>query len=509
MKLNRVFSGRINVAANLASNAWAALASLIFAPINLHFIGIEAYGIIGVLATIQALIILFNFGIPISFNRELARLSVTKNSAQEMLDLKRTLELANWAYAGLTALVLIGLSPILARHWLQPKELTTETVTQALVIIGLITGIGLSTNFYLSGLMGLQRQVTTGVINICFVTLRSGGAVLVLSLWSPTIQALLAWHLVAALIQFIAVVAAMSRALPTGSRRGQFQKDIVRKIWRFAGGFTVLSFASLILMQTDKIMLSRMLNLDEFGYYMLAITIAGMAITAVVMAMGQVFFPRFSQLTVLGDARNLAEYYHRCCQVVSIWVLPVMTMLLLFSHDVVLLWTQNRQIADNMYLILTVVSVGYGFNALMILPYYIQLAHGSTRMLLYINIVAIVVLIPLIVISVLQFGALGGALGWLVLNAGYIIIAAPLLHRSMPKGELRKWYVTDLLVPGMVCALVAACGKLLMWSNELNIAKLIGICLTSACALILTALSTPAVRDQISERVRLYYAPSA
>jgi hypothetical protein len=130
-------------------------------------------------------------------------------------------------------------------------------------------------------------------------------------------------------------------------------------------------------------------------------------------------------------------------------------------------------------------------------------------MLLYINIVAIVVLIPLIVISVLQFGAIGGALGWLVLNAGYIIIAAPLLHRSMPKGELRKWYVTDLLVPGMVCALVAACGKLLMWSNELNIAKLIGICLTSACALILTALSTPAVRDQISERVRLYYAPSA
>ena len=189
MKLNRVISVRINVAVNLASNAWAALASLIFAPINLHFIGIEAYGIIGVLATIQALIVLFNFGIPISFNRELARLSVTNDSTQEMLDLKRTLELANWAYAGLTALVLIGLSPILAQHWLQPKELTTETVTQALVIIGLITGIGLSTNFYLSGLMGLQRLVTTGVINICFVTLRSVGAVLVLSLWSPTIQA--------------------------------------------------------------------------------------------------------------------------------------------------------------------------------------------------------------------------------------------------------------------------------------------------------------------------------
>ncbi|MDQ3181857.1 MAG: polysaccharide biosynthesis protein, partial [Acidobacteriota bacterium] len=66
-----------------------------FVPIYLHYIGIESYGLIGIFSSIQAFIILLDFGLSPTLNRELARLSALTDRTQEMHDIKRTLEIPN------------------------------------------------------------------------------------------------------------------------------------------------------------------------------------------------------------------------------------------------------------------------------------------------------------------------------------------------------------------------------------------------------------------------------
>lgn len=58
--------------------------------------------------------------------------------------------------------------------------------------------------------------------------------------------------------------------LPLADRAGQFSLEALRGVWKFAGGMVGITFLALLLMQVDKIILSKMLSLSEFGYYTLA-----------------------------------------------------------------------------------------------------------------------------------------------------------------------------------------------------------------------------------------------
>ena len=48
-----------NIAANFAGSVWQALMGLIFIPIYIKFMGIEAWGLIGFFATLQGMPIVY------------------------------------------------------------------------------------------------------------------------------------------------------------------------------------------------------------------------------------------------------------------------------------------------------------------------------------------------------------------------------------------------------------------------------------------------------------------
>ncbi|MFH0888010.1 MAG: polysaccharide biosynthesis protein, partial [Planctomycetota bacterium] len=185
-----------NIAANFAGSIWQALMSLIFIPLYIKFMGIEAWGLIGIFATLQTVFGLLDMGLSSTLNREMARLSVLPNKEQEMRNLVRTLEVLYWSLAVLVGITVVSLSPVIAHHWIKAGQLSPKTIEQALLIMGFVMALQMPTGFYSGGLMGLQRQVLLNVINICISTLRGAGAVLILWLVSPTIQAFFLWQIV-------------------------------------------------------------------------------------------------------------------------------------------------------------------------------------------------------------------------------------------------------------------------------------------------------------------------
>jgi O-antigen/teichoic acid export membrane protein len=491
----KVYSTKINVAANFGGNIWIALLSIFFIRIYEHYIGVEAYGLIGVFSTIQAFIVLLDFGLSPTLNRELARLSAAENQTQEMHDIKRTLEIPNWICAVFIALLLAALAPLIARFWVQPKNLSVETVTQALIIIGVNIAIQFSVNFYSGGLMGLQKQLLLNLINIFCATMRSVGAFLVLAYVSPTIQYFLLWQGLVALIQVVLMIFTLKNSLPDTANKGHFQKDLLRKIWRFAAGMTGLTISVLILTQTDKIILSRLLNLESFGYYTLAVTISAMAINTVAGSISHAVYPQFSRLVSLADETALRELYHRSCQLMSALVFPIMAIVAFFSYDILLVYFGKEEIAVNTYLLLSLVAVGNGLHSSVWLPNYLQLAYGWTKLSFYLNVVAIVFLIPLMAVGVYKYGAVGGAISWVILNIFYVLADVQMMHRRILKGEQWKWYFTDTGLPFLAAILVAGTGKLILPPNGTRFETIIGLLIISIVTFISAALSTKATRD--------------
>jgi len=83
-------SVRHNIAANFAGKAWRGIFGLAFVPIYIKLMGVEVYGLIGIFMSLTALLALLDMGLSATLNRELSRLSVAEDSAQESRNLVRT-----------------------------------------------------------------------------------------------------------------------------------------------------------------------------------------------------------------------------------------------------------------------------------------------------------------------------------------------------------------------------------------------------------------------------------
>jgi O-antigen/teichoic acid export membrane protein len=486
-----------NIIANFAGSGWTALMSLAFVPLYIKFMGIESYGLVGIFATLLVLFGLLDVGLGTTLNRELARLSVLPDKIQDMRNLVRTLELPYWGIASIVGIVVACLSGPIANYWVNVDELSPATVQQALMIMGVIIAFRLPTTLYSGGLMGLQKQVLLNGIKAFAATLQGIGAVLVLWLISPTIQAFFVWQIFVSVIHTFLLAGFLWRSLPRSGHRSQFQKGLLFRIWHFAAGMTGISATAIILTQTDKIVLSKILTLETFGYYMLA-TVVASALSIFIIPLFFALFPRFSQLVSLNDQIRLKELYHKSCQFMSVLILPAAMVVSLFSPEILLLWTGNPTTVANTHNIVSLLIIGTALNGLMYLPYTLQLAHGWTKLALYTNIIASIVLVPLIYFLATHYGVVGAASAWVILNAGYVLICIQIMHSRILKGEQWQWYLNDVGIPLLAALSTALVGWLFKPDGISGPAMLIYLIGVSAATLLASAFATSVTRQWIN-----------
>ena len=467
--------------------------SLAFIPLYIKFIGIESYGLIGIFATLLAMLVLLDMGLSATLNREMARLSILPGREQEMRNLVRSLEIIYWCVAIFIGIVVISLSSFIAHHWIKAGQLTSQTIEQALRIMGFSVALQWPASLYSGGLMGLQKQVLLNAVNIAMSTLRGAGAVLILWLIAPTIQAFLLWQIVISAMSTFILAIFLWRGLPSGKERAVFQRQLLSGIWRFAAGMSGISVLALMLTQLDKIILSKMLSLEMFGYYTLA-SMVGMSLGRLFTPVFYSIYPRFTQLVSIGDQDGLKILYHKSCQFMSVLILPVAIVVALFSYEIILLWTHNPTTAERTHLLVSILICGTALNGLMNPPYALQLAFGWTRLSVFKNIIAVILLVPLIIYMTKHYGATGAASVWVLLHTGLLFFEIPVMHHRLLRKEKWRWYLQDVCLPLAVCIFVAGIGRILIKGPMPQFTMLLYLIIVSALTLGTTAIITPVTR---------------
>jgi O-antigen/teichoic acid export membrane protein len=483
-----------NIFANFTGSFWQTLMGLIFIPLYIKYIGIESYGLIGIFSILQVVFGLLDVGLGGTLTREMARLSVMPNKGQEMRNLVRTMEIIYWCIAIFVGIAIISLSPFISYHWINAGKLSPLVILQAIIIMGFNMIFQMPIGFYTGGLIGLQKQVMLNVINVCMGTLRGAGAVLILWLVAPTIQAFLLWQIVISIINVCIIALFLWQSLPSTENNAVFQTQLLKGVWKFTAGMSGITILAVILTQLDKVILSKLLSLELFGYYMLASTVA--------MSLGRLFtpfyssiYPRFTQLVSMNDEDTLKQLYHKSCQFMSVLILPAAIVIALFSYEIMLLWTRNPVTAENTHTIVSIMICGTALNGLMNPPYALQLAFGWTKLSVLKNIVAVIILVPLIILLTMHYGAIGAASAWLILNIGYVLFEIPIMHNKILKKEIWRWYWNDVCVPISSGILLAGVGRILFngaTSRPLIVLQLIVI---SLLTLGMTLVSVPTIRS--------------
>ncbi|MBE0606169.1 MAG: oligosaccharide flippase family protein [Deltaproteobacteria bacterium] len=494
---------KTNFIANLAGSGWTALVGLACTPLYIHFLGMEAYGLVGFYFMLQGVVQILDLGLTPTMNREMARYSALPGKAGEARDFVRTLEVGYWAIGILIGCAVWYGAPYIATHWIKAGKISPLEVRRAVTIMGALAALQWPLTFYQGGLLGLQRQVLLNGITITTATLAAGGALLILWLVSPTVSAFFTWQIAVSLLQVGVTTFALWRSLPGSGHTARFDPGITRNIWGFAAGMSGITITALVLTQLDKVILSKMLALNTFGYYILAGMVGNGLSGLLIAPMFNTIFPRFSALVAAGDEKSLLEMYHGSTQVMAVMILPAAIVISLFSREIMLLWTGSQEIANNTAPIVSILVAGTALNGLMNLPYALQLSHGWTRIGLAINSVFIVTLVPAIILMTRQYGAAGAATVWLGLNSLYMLIGVPLTHRRLLKGEASRWFTKDIGIPLAGSLAIAGIARFIFPALE-SPSRLIPallLLLTLLLSALVAAVCTPATRDFISHSI--------
>lgn len=489
-----------NIVAHLTGNIWQAIMGLAFTPLYIKFMGIESYGLIGIFATLLVIFGLLDVGLGSTLTREMARLSVLPCKEQKMHNTVRTFETLYWTIAVFVGITVSLLSPLIAHHWIKAEQLSPKTIEQALITMGFIMVFQMPAGFYSGGLIGLQKHILLNAINICMSTLRGAGAVLTLWLVSPTIQAFLLWQIMISILNVFLLALFLWRSLPQSEKKAVFQKQLFKDNWRFAAGMSGISILAIILTQLDKIILSKFLPLEFFGYYMLACMVA----TSLGRLYNPVFlsiYPRFTQLVSNNDQEGLIRLYHTSCQFLAVLILPVAIVIALFSYELILLWTQNPATAEKTHLILTIMICGTALNGLMHPPYALQLAFGWTKLSVVKNIIAVIIMTPLLIYMANRYGASGAASAWLFLNICYFIFEVPIMHGYLLRKEKWQWYLKDVFMPLIPCLSLATLGRLMYSGSTSQFIILFYLIIISGLTLFVTLISVPIMRSLLYSQI--------
>jgi O-antigen/teichoic acid export membrane protein len=456
---------RRNIAANFVGGLWTGLMGLVFVPLYIRLLGIEAYGLVSIFATLLAIFALLDMGLSITLNREMARLAVRADeNAQEMKDILRTLEIPYGLLAVVIGIVICVLAPFIAYHWVNVESISPHTVQMAIMLMGLAAALQLPIGFYTGGLLGLQLQGTVNLINAVMATVRGLGAVTVLWLVSPTVGAYFTWQIVVSSVQLGLFIIVLRRSLPRAGGASRFRRELLSKIWRFAAGMTGIMLTSTLLTQMDKVVLSRLLSLKVFGYYALASLVA-MSLYRFITPVFTATFPRMTHLVESGATDEIVTLYHKSSQLAALLLIPIAVSLSLFSKEILLLWTQNAETATNTYPLMSILVLGTAFHGLAHVPYALQLAFGWARLNLTINTVLTVLLVPLMVVLTRWYGAMGAASVWLILFVGYMIASTWLMHRRVLTAEKWRWYFEDIARPLLAAVAVGTIGRFIIRSD--------------------------------------------
>lgn len=443
-----------NVVANMVGRAATILSNFIFLPFYLAFLGAEAYGVIAIYASVLGILAISDLGLTATMNREMARLSLEEDP-DPIKDTVRTLESVYFAIAAALSVVVVLAAPLVAGDWVTVEQLSVGTVENAVRLMGAAAVFQLVSILYVGGMLGLERQVHLNVILTTMAALRGGGSVLVLWLIDPSLEAFFVWQVVVNIAQFMWLRMAVLGSLPASSRRPRFKRNVVRRIWRYSAGMMGMSITGAILLQTDKVILSRALSLETFGFYSIAWIVAQAPVNALSNPVYRAVFPRMTQYVETEARSSLRALYHLSCQVVSVLVLPVGIVITLFGHEVLMAWLGEGVAADAVYPLLVPLAVAMTITGMLVMPYALQLAHEWTSLAVSANTVAGVVFIPLVLGLVGKYGAVGGGIAWILLTSAQLAMVIGVMHRFILKGHARRWLTRDVMLPLAGAALPA------------------------------------------------------
>lgn len=438
-----------NFLASYASQIYVTLVGILILPLYLKYMGAEAYGLVGFFTMLQSWFNLLDMGLTPTVARETARYRGGATDVINYRRLVRAVQLIFVAVALLGTAAMLACSEVITKYWLNVNTLPLAQVQVALQLMAMGVALRWISGLYRGCISGAECLVWLGSLNAFVATLRFVGALPVLIWVGHTPTVFFTYQLLVAIVE-LAVLFAKTRSLLPAIAPGQVLGWLpttlfapIKPVLKLSLSIAFTSSVWVLVTQTDKLLLSKLLPLADYGYFTLAV----LAASGVLMISGPIsiaLIPRMTRLQAEGNEAGLIALYRNATQIVAAIAIPACLVLTFFAEQVLWVWTGDSQTAKQATPVLRLYAIGNGFLALAAFPYYLQLAKGNLKMHFLSNVFFLIFLIPSLWLATESHGSTGAGYVWAIFNAAYFFAWIPLVHRKFAANLHKKWLLNDI-----------------------------------------------------------------
>jgi O-antigen/teichoic acid export membrane protein len=336
--------------------------NLIFVPIYSLKLGSEAFGLVAIILSLQALLLMLDLGMSTLIGRDIA---ANEYSPGELLRQVFSAELGLAFLYGALMLVVTMLTLAGVRFG------TEDFIAPALVVLFALLVLQ---NLYYSAIIARRAYTSASALQLVGNLVRAGGTAVVLTYFSPTLGAFVASQLIGALLQFVVARRLCIR---------EFKSDPLHQeplthasIWqctlallRRAKPVALLSAAGAAVTQLDKPIISLFMTPTSVAPYFLAMTYCMVPMALLAGPVAQFFQPMVINAVSAGDVKR-SSYVVRMftATLLAITLLPSAAMYL-FDDLLVGKWLHQGPLVKSTLDYIQVLLPGLTIGALGYLPY--------------------------------------------------------------------------------------------------------------------------------------------
>ena len=450
------------VITNYIGQVYVAIIGIVMIPIYIHYMGVEAYGVIGFLTTLQVWMSLLDFGLAPTLGREAARYKAGIIQARKLHQFITLLERFFFS----TGVVLLIISSLtgnwIAVNWLKLESVDIGQVATCIPVAGLMISVRLSAAGYRSALQGMELQVKANILTIIFTTIRSVFVVGVFVCLSSSIFVFLIFQLAISAVEMMYLRRALVLSLPA-KESGVPSSGLTSIPFVFLRGMAFLYLMGVTFSQIDKLILSHILNIREYAQFMLAATLA-MGINLIATPLQQALLPRMTILAELDKLDQLICLYRQTTRFMLAGLAGIVSVFIAFPAQVLFVWTGDELLSTQSAEVLRWYAAGTALMSLTGMPYLLQQAYGKLDLHIKASVISLLIFVPVIIISTSHYGGAGAAKTWMCLNFFSLLIFSPIVHSRFAKGIATKWLIRDILPILLLVATVFLLANTLTWN---------------------------------------------
>ncbi len=380
--------------------------SFISTPFIIRFLGAEGYGVLLLVNLIPMYFNFADFGMGVASTKFASEAYGNFDREQESRVVWTATTIAAVSVSLVVVPIILFSFPIVAALNV-PEHLLAEAsvalkVSAATFTVGVLTSV-------LNSPMLARLRMDLVTASGAFTKVLAAAVIPIILFFGGGIVAAVSWTFIVAILSLAMVFYFSGRLLPEVFKPA-FDMKLLTSLVRFGASWFVAMVAAILLVNLEKILLTKMVSIEALAYYSVAFTVANMA-AMFSQAMSQSMLPAFSQLMTPEKRREFDALFGRGIRFNIIWLLPALMVMILAAESFFRLWAGEefgRQSTLPFYVLLT----GLFFNILAYIPHAAITASGRTDIFAKLYWIELAIYGVLAWLLIGRFGIIGAAMAW-------------------------------------------------------------------------------------------------